>query len=70
VKAIKYSIVIILGKSKAPQLAAREAADARKLVFLSSLCHQRIKGNGWLREGASLRPPDLPSDLVLPLSSG
>lgn len=69
VKAIKYSIVIIIGKWKAPQLA-REDADFRKLVFLSSFRHEQIKCSRWLREGAYLDSSDLPSDLVLPLSSG
>lgn len=41
VKAIKYSIVIILGKWKVPQLVAREDADVRKLVLLSSLLISR-----------------------------
>lgn len=43
VKAIKYSIVIILGKCKAQQLVAGEDADLRKLLFLSNLYHQQTK---------------------------
>lgn len=64
VKAIKYSIVIIFGEWKAPQLLAREDADIRKLLFLSNLYHQQTKA--WRR--SLTQTPHLPSDLVLPLS--